>query len=327
MGCHTVDSWTEMRGATGQRAFHEKTRYPLRGAHADVACRSCHGPFPGLAAVFKGLKFDACTSCHVDAHLGQLGNPPQACDGCHTVQAFLPVRYDLARHLKYPLDGAHQTVACSACHRTDQTLAARATPVRAWIEKRKRADPVSLTQFHPPAPANRCDSCHRDQHRGQFAERVQKAGCGDCHQVASFTAVRFDHSRESRFPLTGAHVFALCQSCHVADASRVVRYKPMQTACASCHADPHAGQFATAGARADCATCHQTSDWRTTQFVHRPPFTSFVLDGKHEAVACASCHREVKVEGGVVRQYRGLPVTCEGCHVDVHKGAFREVSQ
>ena len=327
MGCHVESGWLDVKGAAGERAFHEKTRYPLRGAHADVACKSCHGGYKGVPAVFKNMRFDTCAACHVDAHLGQMGAPPQSCDSCHDLQRFLPVRYDPATHRKYPLEGGHAVAACSGCHKVEQSLAAKASSVREWVEKRHRSDRVSLVQFHPRAPAGRCDTCHADQHRGQFAERLKKSGCSDCHQVASFKAVRFDHDRESRFALTGAHAKAACAACHVEQAG-LVRYKPLESACAACHADPHAGQFAKAGARADCAGCHTgTADWKRLSFVHKPPFTSFELEGKHAQAACAQCHRAVTARGVQVVQYRGLPRTCAGCHVDVHQGAFRGFSR
>jgi len=118
----------------------------------------------------------------------------------------------------------------------------------------------------------------------------------------------------------------VCAACHFADSSGAVRYKPLQTQCAACHADPHAGQFAAArAATTDCAHCHATADWKQTAFVHRPPWTAFELQGKHATTACADCHREVILAGNVkVSQYRGVPTTCAGCHVDVHRGAFRE---
>ena len=324
--CHVEDGWKKVRGASGARAFHETTRYPLRGAHLDVACRNCHGPFPGVRAKFKGLRFDTCTACHVDAHLGQLGSPPQACDGCHDLQRFLPARYEPSAHRTYPLDGAHAVVACSACHKSEPKFAAKASEVRDWIASRRRGDRVSLTQFHPHAPAGRCDSCHSDPHAGQFAARVQKSGCGDCHEVKSFHAVRFDHDRESRFALTGAHAKVTCAGCHTAAADGV-RYQPLDVACSGCHADPHAGQFAKGAARADCTACHGTTDWKGTTFVHKPPFTSFELDGKHAQVACSGCHRQVEAQGTLLTQYLGVPQTCAGCHVDVHRGAFRELAK
>jgi len=323
--CHTVNDWKEVKGVSGERAFHEKTRYPLRGAHATVDCKSCHGPFPGVRAVFKGLKFDHCSDCHVDAHLGELGSPPPACDSCHSLASFRPAIYEPAAHIRYPLEGAHFSTPCSGCHRSDAALEFRAAPIRAFLEKRRRKDRVVLTRFRVPGDTRRCDSCHADTHRGQFAARVKQSGCADCHRVASFAQVLFDHNRESSFRLTGAHENAACTGCHVLDLAGVIRYKPLAGECASCHADPHAAQFADARTRAtDCALCHTTSDWKRTTFAHWPPFTAFVLDGRHASVECAACHPDVDVGDGVrARHYRGIPTTCAGCHFDVHRGAFR----
>jgi Class III cytochrome C family len=326
--CHSVDGWLVLKGFSGKRAFHDDTRYPLRGAHSEVACRSCHGPFPGKPAKFKGIAFGKCTACHVDAHLAQLGNPGDprgACDRCHTVQAFRPARYEVQDHLSWPLHGAHQTVACVSCHRPDAALESRAVPLKEWIAQRKRKDQISLTEFHLPGDKSRCDTCHRDPHDGQFRQRVQKSGCADCHQVASWKDVRFDHDRETPFPLTGGHAGRSCNSCHVVGSHGVVRYTELPVACASCHADVHAGQFAASRAKPpDCTRCHSIAAWQKVSFEHRPPFTTFELNGKHTSVACGACHTEVAVAAGVrTRRYRGLAKTCEGCHVDVHHGAFR----
>ena len=322
--CHNVEDWLSVKQASGTRAFHQKTRFPLVGGHVDVACKSCHGPGPGSPAVFKGLRFDSCTACHVDAHLGQLskGDSLQACDGCHTVQGFLPVRYEASDHKTFALEGAHAAVACMLCHKSDEKLAARATPLRAWLEKRGRKDSLSFASLHPPGNTARCDTCHTDPHRGQFESRVQKSGCADCHVVASFATVRFDHA-QTRFPLTDKHQGVQCASCHLADARGVVVYKPLEVACASCHRDPHAAQFATAASFTDCTRCHDSRGWKPSSFEHHLPFTAFALEGRHQTLACTACHREVATPGGAhVTRYKGLPQACAGCHVDVHRGAF-----
>ena len=104
----------------------------------------------------------------------------------------------------------------------------------------------------------------------------------------------------------------------------MVRYAEVPRTCASCHADIHLGQFAAARTNAtDCTRCHASTIWQENSFQHRPPFTPYELTGKHVSVECASCHPEVFVAYHVkTRRYRGVPTTCEGCHVDVHKGAF-----
>ncbi|MBS2026080.1 MAG: hypothetical protein JST92_27080, partial [Deltaproteobacteria bacterium] len=101
----------------------------------------------------------------------------------------------------------------------------------------------------------------------------------------------------------------------------LVRYKPLDTACATCHADPHAGQFA---AERSCEACHGFERWAPERFVHAAPFTNFTLDGKHAEAACEKCHVPVATAAGLeVRRFKGTPSSCEGCHQDPHHGAFQ----
>ena len=169
-----------------------------------------------------------------------------------------------------------------------------------------------------------CRTCHKDPHRGQFDARLKEKGCEACHSGTGWRALRFDHARDSKYPLTGRHAKAACGSCHRPEAEGLVRYRPLATACGACHADPHAGQFAAAGG-SDCARCHETEAWKKPlKFAHREPFTKFTLEGKHKPLACEKCHPEVAVAAGVkARRYKPLPTACEGCHADFHKGAFR----
>jgi len=241
------------------------------------------------------------------------------------VQGWAPQRFDLEDHVtsRYPLLGAHRTVACSQCHLHEPRLADRVpSEVRARLAREKRPARVSPALF-ALGPSQRCEQCHADAHAGQFPERMAGESCAGCHEAQSFLPARFDHEKESRFPLTGKHEKAACAGCHPVGAGGAVRYRPLGTDCAACHQDPHAGQLAREG-KNDCARCHGTTGWKKTAFQHAPPFTSFKLEGKHARARCEACHLLVKVGDGVeVRRYRGLPGTCEGCHADFHQGAFR----
>jgi len=333
-GCHTTEDWKRVTSGGGeQRAFHEKTRFPLKGAHALVACVACHGPAPGAPAKFRGLAFERCIDCHADSHVGQIAglSPARAapdaktCDRCHTLDGYLPARFELEDHDRtgFKLEGAHRAVSCARCHPKDPQLASRVpVAVRTALEAYRRPLRVSLARFDIPH-AQDCRSCHKDPHAGQFANRVEQAGCTSCHQVTSFRTVKFDHAKDSIFALTGKHAQVACGSCHRPDAAGVVRYRPLIAACATCHADPHAGQFAARGQPADCTRCHDTAEWKQVKFVHQPPFTTFQLTGKHRALDCARCHPAVQVAGTPVRRYRPLPTKCQGCHDDFHKGAFK----
>ncbi len=334
--CHSEVDWKTITGvSTQERAFHDKTRYKLEGAHAAVKCQSCHGPFSGTPAQFRDLAFGACTDCHLDAHEGQMRRARAdagKCDRCHTVAGFDQTKYGPEEHQKsrYPLEGAHRNVPCASCHQADPRLAERVpAAMKEELARRNRPVKVSLGVYAFSGDLKRCETCHADPHGGQFDKRAGAQGCVACHEVSSFTKTRFDHAKDTKFPLLGKHAKTSCASCHPAQkgphGQPVVKYAGVERTCAGCHADPHGAQFAKAPADpTDCARCHSNEAWKKPLlFVHQPPFTEFKLAGKHLKVECKSCHAEVRVADAKVVRYKGVPRTCQGCHVDFHKGAFR----
>jgi len=339
--CHTEVDWRVIvTGATEARSFHDKTRYKLEGAHASATCKSCHGPNPGVPAQFKDLPFAHCTDCHVDAHGGQMKKrAPDGgrCERCHTVQSFEAARFGVEEHAKesrYPLEGAHKVVACAQCHQSDPRVGDRFPPAaREELQRRGRPVRLALAVYSYAGDLTRCETCHADPHFGQFDKRAAGKGCTACHELASFTKTKFDHGKDTKFPLEGKHLKTACASCHPLvrgpQGTTQVKYAGVETACAGCHADVHGAQFAARPAEAtDCARCHSAEDWKKAlRFRHEPPFTEYKLIGKHLKVKCEACHpeaREVKLAGEVkLRKYRKVPVTCQGCHVDFHKGGFR----
>ncbi|MHC4956146.1 MAG: hypothetical protein ACYTGZ_20065 [Planctomycetota bacterium] len=88
--CHTQDSWRPF----GQIELHNRTRFPLVGAHTNVACYRCH---PG-ARVGKFVPTDTeCLTCH-RADLAATTNPPHIplgyTDRCH--RCHIPTRWEHA---------------------------------------------------------------------------------------------------------------------------------------------------------------------------------------------------------------------------------------
>lgn len=347
-GCHSEVGWKIIDASRGQdTSFHDKTKFPLRGAHAGVACKSCHGPFPGQPARFKHLPFAACSDCHEDAHLGQLRPRPPAkvvaCDGCHTVNAFAPARYELEQHqtTRFPLDGAHAAVACRGCHPVDPGLAARIpAAVHQKLRAHRRPEEFSFAIMHPRKAPQACKGCHEDVHHGQFegAGGAADDGCARCHKTTSFTDLRFNHDKDSRFPLAGKHAEVACGACHrrtrVGAGPPFIRYKPVDVTCGSCHTDYHQGQFLLttdiardqpAPAARDCGYCHEPTRFKDTVFLHDDPkFSSYPLEGKHAGVKCGRCHRPVRIAGAAVTvRYRPMPRLCEDCHADFHHGEFK----
>src|SRR5262249_34185483 len=85
--CHNTSSW---RGAAptgsgmGKGAFdHDKTAFPLKGAHKNVTCVRCHGPKLGK---MEGVNFKQCSGCHNNPHGNQfqvLWDRQKVCSDCH----------------------------------------------------------------------------------------------------------------------------------------------------------------------------------------------------------------------------------------------------
>ncbi|MGC2323510.1 MAG: cytochrome c3 family protein, partial [Terriglobales bacterium] len=63
--CHTAAAWKPIRAIP--EFDHNKTRYPLRGMHENVACVQCH-----TKPVFTNVG-SKCADCHADIHRRQMG--------------------------------------------------------------------------------------------------------------------------------------------------------------------------------------------------------------------------------------------------------------
>ena len=242
------------------------------------------------------------------------------------MEGYQPARFEVEDHQKlgYRLEGAHLTVACAACHPKDARLEKKVpAATRARLEAQRRPVRASLALFDIPRAAKDCRACHRDPHAGQFQARQEKDGCTACHGLESFRKVRFDHQKESRFPLTGKHEKAACASCHRPGEGGLTRYKPLPVTCAGCHADVHAGQLARQGVT-ECERCHGTASWKEGLRFDHGRDSRYPLTGKHKPLACEKCHGLVAVGRGLeTRRYKPLPTDCQGCHADQHKGAFK----
>jgi hypothetical protein len=278
--CHTVQGWKPSKFTVKE---HASTAYPLQGGHARLECAQCHIP-KGKDTVFK-VKFDRCTDCHGDRHAGQFAAAPyfNACDRCHTVNAYKPSTFTLAKHKEthFVLTGGHVAVPCADCHKESAEFQPKPAVVYHWSNLN-------------------CASCHADPHKGQFKERMQrvradgsKAGCEACHSTKSWKELSgFDHS-QTKFTLLGAHRATACIDCHKPPNLETnllhVDFKAAPMQCEDCHQDVHGKQFAKAGVTR-CAECHNSMKWKPSLFDHDKR-TDFALRGAHQNVRCAGCHK------------------------------------
>jgi hypothetical protein len=309
--CHNTTNWHQI--AQLQGFDHSKTKYPLLGKHATVGCADCHthGDFK------TPVPFAKCTDCHKDAHKGQFLARREGgeCATCHTVEGFKPSTFTVKDHAatKYPLEGGHVPVACEKCH---------------VVQGPKGADTLfKITHTE-------CRDCHEDVHKGQFAGAPHQNRCESCHNLQGFKPARFALARhkETRFPLTGAHIAVLCADCHKAvpaGSTTSVKYRFEDRSCMGCHADPHNGQFRERmalrrqdGTVAGCEACHTTATWKElSRFDHSK--TEFPLLGAHRGVACRDCHRPPAPQTSLKSvDFRAAPKLCVPCHSDPHAGQF-----
>jgi hypothetical protein len=259
-------------------------------------CGNCHDRSN------KVTQSSLCLDCHKDVAEDVLtrrnfhGRMPNAgsgeCRACHSehkgrdadIAQLDAAQFDHAL-TQLPLEGAHASIDCAACHKHDEP----------W--RKATAD---------------CLGCHKsdDVHRGQFTQ-----SCGECHSSLSWTGGKFDHNK-TELRLTGAHLPLACDACHVGG-----HYKATPKTCVGCHAtdDEHRGSRGP-----DCAKCHTTKEWKTAKFDHLKE-TNYALLGVHADIDCLACHRSGNYKEKIPEDCDGchraddaharrFGAKCEDCH-------------
>ena len=278
--CHTTTTWAPIR-AVPEFNHNTQTHYPLRGAHSQVGCNSCH-----VSRVFTAAGTQ-CADCHADFHRRQFG---AQCESCHTVQGWKANTKPVQDHFnRFPLLGAHATTACDSCHKGAAV-----------------GNYVGLN--------TNCDGCHLKDYVAAKTVDHRAANfptqCELCHGVQGWLTTRFDHARFTGFALVGAHATLACAQCHVGG-----KFQGVATDCYSCHLKDYNSTthppHAAAGFSHDCSTCHTSSvTWLNATFNHKA--TKFPLTGKHITVDCALCH--------VNNNYASLSMSCNSCHLKDYQG-------
>jgi hypothetical protein len=220
-GCHTLDGYTPSKFGVAE---HAQSKYPLTGSHLAIACVSCHGkPKDQDYAQFKYAD-TTCKTCHADPHQGQLDLwiAKGGCEYCHNTDTWHRTTFD-HKQSRFALDGKHREIVCLKCHKVVNPGTPNET---VWIK------PLSME----------CAACHNDIHNGQFLRAdlgEKQTDCKRCHTADAWKQTKFDHNRDSRFTLSGAHAKTACAGCHKisgASTDGYVVYKPLKTDCVACHA-------------------------------------------------------------------------------------------
>ena len=262
---------------------HNRTRFPLNGAHIGVDCIECH------ANGYTGTPTN-CAACHTDDfnsakdpdHVA--GGFSMECQVCHTETAWEPAIFN-HDNTDFPLRGGHVGVDCIECH----------------------ADGYAGT------PTD-CVACHQDDYNQTTNPDHKASGfsteCQVCHSETAWIPATFDHEN-TNFPLTGAHIGVDCLECH-ADG-----YAGTPTECVACHQTDFDGSTNPDHKRlalsTDCVSCHTTEpNWMPATFDIHDQF--YELNGAHALIRndCAACHNG---------NYNNTPNTCFGCHQSDYNNA------
>lgn len=127
-GCHDELSWKTTFNADA----HQRTNFPLLGAHAALPCQECHGEARDRSFSRPALP---CSSCHQTALARTLGTAvdhvqlgfTDDCRQCHGGYAFRPARFPGHDRCFFITGGPHANVTCAGCHTTLSTSAAAGT--------------------------------------------------------------------------------------------------------------------------------------------------------------------------------------------------------
>ena len=244
---------------------HAKTKFALLLKHAKVKCVDCHADSQHLANTPRD-----CVSCHRkdDKHKGTLS---ARCDQCHNEGNWKEARFDHAK-THFPLLLGHAKVKCAACH----------------------ADPQ-----HFAHTTTKCNACHhkQDAHKAALGDK-----CEVCHNEKSWKeAPRFDHDRDSRYPLREAHRKAKCDSCHQ-DASVGLRDASVGLR------DASVGLKDARIARKDARDVPNGPNPSNV-----PTLPNVRLFGEKPPTACFRCHEREDRDKGHKGRYGEK---CETCHVE-----------
>lgn len=233
--CHQATLFGDVHAFDHGRA----TGFALDGGHGRAECEACH--VPSSAPDERGRSFgfvagraeQGCARCHADVHDGAFGRAevPRAvagktgCARCHTTDSFAEFDcggFDHELWTGYPLMPEHARLECAACHPSSADAAGG----------------VGERRHFGRSAGTACADCHEDPHVGQFA-RDGATDCARCH--ADGGELRFDHGRDARFALDGTHAELDCAACHrpwpLEGGGEAVRFKPLGTECADCHAE------------------------------------------------------------------------------------------
>jgi hypothetical protein len=285
--CHTPNSWV----VNNVTEIHQRSRFPLVGAHLSADCYSCHTNASPSLLNFEPLGIE-CVDCHQDDYNAttnpnhSTGNYSTNCVDCHNMTATSWSGAGI-NHNFFPLTGGHDINNCQECHKTPD--------------------------YTSTSPA--CISCHETNYNGTTNPNHTSIGfsttCNDCHTTnPGWKPAEYTQHDAKSFPIySGKHngEWSACSDCHTNPASYT------QFTCIDCHEHnqpdmngEHNDVQGYAYNSPACFSCHPRGDAEGS-FNHS--LSSFPLIGAHSSIECIKCH---------TNGYAGTSGVCYSCHAETY---------
>lgn len=214
--CHTLDN--NFTYSLFSFEEHDKTAFPLEGAHIATPCFACHVDENTKKWTFNN-KGSKCITCHEDIHKSFIDEkyyPNNNCNQCHVNESWDQLNFNHSI-TSWELEGKHAEIKCGQCHfKFDET-----TKVKKQLFKTLNSE---------------CIQCHENKHDDQFAINGE-TDCNRCHTSKNWIPEKFDHNKTA-FKLEGRHAEIACTKCHIADivnGKTKIEYKIEKFACIDCH--------------------------------------------------------------------------------------------
>ncbi len=275
--CHSENAWTP------STFDHDNQFFPIySGKHNNAwnDCSDCH-------ITASNFSIFECITCH-EHNQTDTDNDHSEVQGYQYISAEC-----LACHpagdsdgafnhstTEFPLTGSHSNHDCSTCHTNGYANT-----------------------------STECNTCHVDSYKNSVEPNHSDAGisinCEQCHNNVSWKPSTFTHA-STGFELIGGHDIPQCSNCHQGSTSNT---SPL---CFDCHQNKYnsAPEHSVQSYPTTCENCHNTTDWKDTNFDHNN--TNFALTGTHTTTDCAKCH---------TNGYTGTPSDCFACHQDKYNSA------
>lgn len=287
-------------------------------------------PEKPLSDAHRGESID-CKGCHVSRYVTVAS--AERCLRCHE-----PIKERIAARRGYHASPDVAGQRCGVCH-----IEHRGPSLAGWRqgEEEFRAEHAQTTGFplRDRHEKTKCVTCHTELPSGRPSYLAAQPACESCHAGASphgalrnndckrchaetgwrpvLPQLRFDHQKDTRYPLERKHLKVDCAGCH---RDRKFRISIDQYGdCAPCHKGPHGGSFG----KEPCRTCHEVKRDFADAISFDHDRTRFPLRDGHDLThmrdRCQSCHK---------RSASAAPaLACAPCHKTPHGARFNRQPQ